>query len=265
MDIFVINLDRRPDRLERFSGLSVRLGFRFQRIAAVDGSTDSLRARAANSPRGFLGWKIDSLSLACFESHRKAWRALLDSQDPYAIVMEDDVVLSEEIQPFLEDGWIPSDADIVRLETYRQPSRFDRQCTAVVAGRAIYRLRSLAHGTGAYIVSRGAAEFLLAQTETITDPVDEALFNDQAPLFSKLRIYQILPAPAVQGFLLAESASEPWSDSAITDMRRKINEDAPNHTGIKTTRLWQFGRASKYYLRDLFLDLRYPRRDVPFR
>jgi GR25 family glycosyltransferase involved in LPS biosynthesis len=40
MKIYVINLDRRPDRLERMQAIADSLGFEFERVSALDAKSD---------------------------------------------------------------------------------------------------------------------------------------------------------------------------------------------------------------------------------
>ena len=90
--IFVLNLDRAPDRwLEAQSELG-RFNLSIQRFSAVDGRKLTARELHANVtrlaqailPKGVVG---------CFLSHRKFWQHVVDNNLSQAIIMEDDVLL----------------------------------------------------------------------------------------------------------------------------------------------------------------------------
>ena len=221
MKLFVINLDRRPDRLRYFTERASELGLEFERVQAVDGESAELQARAEALPLGFTGRKLGSYVVACFESHRAAWSRIRDGDAPYGMVLEDDLVLHKDFPNYTTEGWIPTDADIVRLETTGTRLHLDRASVAEVSGRHVHRLRSTHLGAGAYIVSRSAATWLLENTEVFHDPVDQVLFNDTSPFFGRLATYQISPAPAVQGSLDRAPQEEvgDWATSTLTSAR----------------------------------------------
>lgn len=83
---FVINLDRRPDRLEGISRHLANRGVDFTRWAAVDGAI-------ADDPviREDL---IGPGHAAAMASHRHLWEVIADGGSEVALILEDDVVLS---------------------------------------------------------------------------------------------------------------------------------------------------------------------------
>lgn len=260
MKVHVINLDRRPDRLAFFRDQAAARGFEFERIVAVDGTDPALVARAAALPAGFTGHRRGPFQLACFESHRLAWRAVLDSGDACGIVMEDDVVLAEDFRRLLADGWVPQDADLVRLETYMTPARFDAAPAGQVAGRAIRRMRSTMGGAGAYVIARPAAARLLQATETLFEGVDEVMFNTRSPLFGQLAIYQLIPAPAIQGHRLPPVRGQGWAESSLQAERTEDEGGVPAQTGLRRFKLYW---RAQYWMRRLKARAR-GRIDVPF-
>jgi GR25 family glycosyltransferase involved in LPS biosynthesis len=86
VEIYVINLDRRPDRLERIGSTLTSRNLRFNRVSAVDGS---------ESPVGQT--ELDLLSpgeRAIWSSHQKALDDFLKSDSKYALILEDDANLA---------------------------------------------------------------------------------------------------------------------------------------------------------------------------
>ena len=220
MKAYCINLDRRPDRLQHMTGLLARHGIGFERVAAVDGRDPQVAAAAADCREGMSGHRMSAGAYACFQSHREVWRRLVASGAPHAMVLEDDLLIAEGFAAYLEAGWLPADADLVKLETYQIRLHRDSGPGLAARGRRLYRLRSRHAGTGCYVIARSAAEQLLAATETISDPVDETMFNHASPLFAGLRIYQMVPSPVIQGEGQGEAAGQDgsgWAQSSIPD------------------------------------------------
>ncbi len=80
MDIFLVNLDRQPERLLSAQTQLNRLGLESTRIPAVDMNSLS----AEDSDLVTLGVK------ACWESHRLAFLNLVNSDQSHALILEDD-------------------------------------------------------------------------------------------------------------------------------------------------------------------------------
>ena len=95
MKIYLINLDRHPERLAH---MRKQLdGVAFERISAVDGS------RRPPTTKG-----LTRFELACLESHRTAWRRFLASADSLACFLEDDLHVQPGFAALLsETKWIP--------------------------------------------------------------------------------------------------------------------------------------------------------------
>jgi glycosyl transferase, family 25 len=93
MKVFVINLDRRMDRLESISKTLGGLGIEFERIPAIDGDSIKLEDHVHR----WLSWIYEGCSsplpsvVGCFLSHRKAWQKICDENLDQALILEDDV------------------------------------------------------------------------------------------------------------------------------------------------------------------------------
>ena len=199
MRIFLINLARRPDRLEAMNAAGARLGLTFTRIQALDART----AGALNdyfTDSGPLG-EIPRGDKACLVSHRQAWQQFIVGGDSHAAILEDDVVLSPAAARFLKEAsWIASGIDVVKLEHYgpKGQSVLLSDFLDVGGGFRIARMHSRHTGAAAYILSRRAAQMLLAE-QRFNLPVDHLLFNpNNSPLFQRLKPWQLLPAIARQ-------------------------------------------------------------------
>lgn len=103
MQIFLINLDRRPDRLEQVKTQLEQLGLKFQRISAVDGSQLSADYPLLQKERFLLEQKKPAVigEIGCAESHRLIWKHMIAHNLPFALVLEDDITLNPKLTEFL--------------------------------------------------------------------------------------------------------------------------------------------------------------------
>lgn len=226
MKAYCINLDRRPDRRDHMWSEFERLGVEVERFPAVDGSLPEFSETTAALKPGVSGLRLGAGAYACFQSHRLCWQNLVKSGASYAMVLEDDLVIADGFAEYLADGWVPTDADIVRLETRAVRVHLDRQMIPLGRGRYLGRLRSAHYGTACYVISRPAADRLFRLTETISDAIDEVLFDGCNDVFNKLAIYQMVPSPVIQGDRLMDgNAGGDWSRTSI-DLRFGQGETA---------------------------------------
>ncbi|MBF9030150.1 hypothetical protein HKCCE3408_07070 [Rhodobacterales bacterium HKCCE3408] len=198
---FVINLARRPDRLGRMAEHLAGRGVAFTPIGACDAAdvTDTTldAVISASGPLGALG----NGDRACTVSHTMAWAAFLKTDAAYALILEDDVYLSEDIAACLaDDDWVPH--GLLKLEKFNDGASrilLGREIGQTPTGRAIRPLLSRHAGGGAYILSRASAEAGLAHRGRFSVPVDHALFNQNVSLLARrLKPAMVVPAMATQ-------------------------------------------------------------------
>lgn len=205
---YLINLDRSEDRLAHMRAALGRAGVAFERVAAVDGKAlgeealeDFRRARKAAKPEGWLPGEI-----GCFLSHLEAWRRIAAGPEPHAAVFEDDLHVAADLGRLLDaPGWIPPDADVVRLEANRPMRLACGRPIAAAPGRALYRALSGSPGSAAYVLARRAAAWLAESEPALHTGVDVCLFKPKASAVARrLRRYQVVPAPCVQDGVTGE-------------------------------------------------------------
>jgi glycosyl transferase family 25 len=207
MDIYLINLDRRADRLAAMTAQAARAGLCLTRLAALDASqAKDTSMQGWFAPSGPLG-PLPRGDRCCTLSHRLAWQALLDSGAPHAVVLEDDVRLSPGAGTLLQaSDWVPDDVDLLKLEHYGPrgqrilvtQERVLLSHSSIGASFCMARLASRHTGAAAYLLSRRAAQRLL-EVRTFNLPVDHLLFNpNNSSLFAALKPWQLIPAIARQ-------------------------------------------------------------------
>lgn len=230
MEIFLINLGRRPDRRAAMDEQARRLGLGLTRLDAVDArlvAPETLgRWFRSGGPLG----EIPRGDQCCSLSHRAAWEELLKSGADYAAVLEDDVVLKPGADFVLGGSdWIPEGLDLIKLEHYGPPGQsvLLSDFTDIGRGFRLARLRSRHTGAAAYILSRRAAEILVS-IPRFDLPVDHLLFNpNNSKVFTRLKPWQLLPPIARQQNFVGETSDiEGWRANLrkfdLTYVRREL-------------------------------------------
>lgn len=176
--VYVINLDRSPDRWNDISSRAEKNDVDLVRVSGIDASL------IAPDKREFLDRRLFSIlngrtmlsgEYGCYRSHLKSLRTFLESDNDVAIIMEDDVAfgsdLLERARALL--AAMP-DAEIIKLLNHRTRGLWQKAVTPYgdIIGRCIHGPQG---STACYIVTRVAAEKLLASISTMRFPFDIAL------------------------------------------------------------------------------------------
>ncbi|MBN9218244.1 MAG: glycosyltransferase family 25 protein [Mesorhizobium sp.] len=243
MKCLVINLDRSPDRLVHMTAEFNRIGTAFERVVAVDGYSHPELEQQPQHPM-YGARQLSSSEIACLHSHRACWSIISRGDAPHGAVFEDDVVFSANAGHLLSgSGWIPADADIVKLETYFRKTTIHRTGIPAGHGFSTFRLFKFHPGTGGYIISRQAARDLLDATEKMNFTADDLVFNPAFSNLSSRTIYQLAPALCAQGqfvdsmaaglpSLLDQERETKWASSGLaTKRRRPVGERLRTETG----------------------------------
>lgn len=201
--IFVINLARRPDRLERIGDHLKSRGVTWQRTEAIDATEVSdayLDERVSDTgPLGRFGRGDRTATV----SHMAAWQDFLKSGLAYGLIVEDDAYFSTDLADLLaDDAWIPEGIEVIKLEKFGEGTSrvlLGRRTELPVAGRAAFELQSRHVGGAAYILSRKAAQAGLDMAGRVHVPVDHLWFNPNvSPLARRFRPVMVHPAMATQ-------------------------------------------------------------------
>lgn len=136
---WIINLDRRKDRLERFKKTHPMLADRLMRLSAFEGTKLELTPRLARlfKPHDF-GWKKPIMG--CALSHLALWMQLANEKPEINtyLILEDDARLNPEWkkrwEAAVEDKALPADWDLIYLGGILPPNRqgFESVCVEKV-------------------------------------------------------------------------------------------------------------------------------------
>ena len=111
MKIFLINLDRRPDRLQFVASQLNNLQLDFERISAIDGekiNIETLNDIKINNNRHYIERSrlLSMGEIGCALSHRLIWKRMLEQNLDYALILEDDVTIDAKLLDILTDKTI---------------------------------------------------------------------------------------------------------------------------------------------------------------
>lgn len=177
--IYCVNLDRSPHRwqfmLEQFD----RLGLEFERISAVDGRTINQEnlAKFADVSR-VNDWPdlMTPNAIACSLSHVKAYRRFLEEGAPFAIFMEDDIVLSDDFGAVAKaTAKVLPARSCALLYFHGDEKAFVREDAIKVSpGHILYKALTpwSAYTTGAYVLDRAGAEALIRFNDPVYSTAD---------------------------------------------------------------------------------------------
>ena len=178
MKIFLINLDRSVDRLDAMKTRLDQLDLTFERVSAVDGSKlTEVELSVVKSPsKEFPNWMTLG-EIGCFLSHRKCWQKLVDSEESWAVILEDDCIFSSEAAQYLVNSdWIPSECKLVQL-IFTTGKTYQLRSIDLNENELCLIKNSIPVGAYAYVISREAAQLALGMSKEITEPVDNFLFG----------------------------------------------------------------------------------------
>ncbi len=188
---FYINLDSRPDRREHTEQQLARIGLTAERVSAVTpaGIPPERIAAAARH--------MSATELACSFSHRKIWQIMVERQLSGALILEDDALLSTAIASIMAMTNLAETCDALQFESHPTNALVGPP-VALVDGVSRRRLMSSSLGTCAYYITGEFAGRMLARQDLDTLAVDRILLGRGGGIIYASRIYQAVPALAVQ-------------------------------------------------------------------
>ena len=214
---FVISIPtadkRRNHIIQQFGQKKIPFEF-FDAFTPSERLNDHLQRYLPNvaaTPRLTMGEK------GCLMSHFMLWKKCVDDGLDYITLFEDDILLGENAEQFLaEDEWLKvrfnfQEIFVLRLETFLMPVKIEKQQGILpFQQREIDILKSKHFGTAGYVISHGAAKYLIEVFEKFSSeeikPIDEIMFNQLIDI-SGYQVYQLNPAICVQELQLNQENS----------------------------------------------------------
>jgi glycosyl transferase, family 25 len=193
----------------------------FLRIAAVNGA--QLRSRRDSFWSDPIRSHLGAGETGCLLSHVRAWRVIAQADGEHGLVLEDDIHVSNDFADLIRTMSLdPTEFCVHKLETFRANVTLRRQPTYTARNRRAHKLETNHGGSGAYIINKGVAAFLLNYVDSFTEAMDIELFDPHRRTIKGLTIYQWVPAPCIQDFLVHESKSKRRFPSNIGSDRSDV-------------------------------------------
>lgn len=172
----IIHLARAAERRAHVETLINNMPIACEVLAACDSRAMSDAERAAiYIPTGLhqpsYPFTMTHGEIACFASHRKAWQRIIDLGWDYGFIIEDDIALGPDFAATL-------DFNVRNLQSgayVRMPQHCKETVARTVAkegDKLLFVPQHVRLGMVAQVVTRGAAQALLAQTTRFDRPVD---------------------------------------------------------------------------------------------
>lgn len=186
---FVINLDRRPDRLERVTKHLQEFGVKtFQRVSAVDGMNEEdelsrrvVRHSSKKPPQTITCWQRGTLG--CLKSHLKALElaqeTLSKNEKQKALILEDDCVFIDNAASMLKKSLseLPNDWEVLMLGAI-----YARAPGYVLGAQSVMRVWE-ARAAHAYVVNPQSCTLLINRIRTLLESETIIPFDEMFVLY----------------------------------------------------------------------------------
>jgi glycosyl transferase family 25 len=179
-NIWIINLDKSIDRMEKIKNNFDKFGIKYNRFSAIYGKNVSEEYMKFNvnfvCKRLLCNYGI----IGCAASHKKLWQQLINSNENFYIIFEDDIEINEKsfdiikkIIPFLEKK--EHDIDYINLSCVNFGCTIEE--TEFTIDNYNFGKPYMPLQTGSYIITKKGAKKLLNNIINTTYHVDfEILF-----------------------------------------------------------------------------------------
>lgn len=197
LPIYVINLDRRPDRWRAISGDLNQIGLMAHRISAIDAQFLARQTEDGHGNGNELTRVMGVGEEACLLSHCKALNEFLLSSHPAALILEDDAEVSSDISGCLQSiDWWSRITGLLQLGLLVEKVRLmGPDIGQTPCGRRLYPILYRSGGTAGYLINRETAQIILNHCTEPPMPIDHLLFNMyRSPLARRLKPVQVNPA-----------------------------------------------------------------------
>lgn len=202
LQVFVINLAHRTDRMLVMRQQLSAQAIAFTRIEAVNGLGDADIGYPKSHPN------LSKAEFACYLSHVKCWETFVESGEAYALILEDDVAIGPSLSDVLRNPeFFNHGHAITRLEVRNSRVTLARKPLKTIGKFTLYAKMAYNGGTGAYVLTRDYAKYLLAQHAAPHLPVDDLVLDPSNTQYDTNYPVQVTPALCMQFLYLDTSES----------------------------------------------------------
>jgi glycosyl transferase family 25 len=238
LGVYLINLDRSPDRLATMQRRLDALGLTFVRVPAVDGAREPELVATVDRElyRRTHGRGLRVGEIGCYMSHLAVMRRFLADGPDLALVLEDDAVLAPTLPALIDHVChepLPRDWDMLKLESRRRGRPLELRQLDAGHRLCINLYRST--GSAGYLLTRHAAATYLQHLLPMRLPFDHAF--DRGALMG-LRVREVRPLP-ISGIDPTDTAGSTIAVTPVTDKARGLAKLPPllDRTRAETARV----------------------------
>ena len=192
--IFVINLDDSIIRFRKIKSQLENQNLVFERISAVDlrKNNNNHLLKYYNKRKNYYGYKryLSLGEIGCYLSHRNCWEKILKEPIDYAIILEDDVTLINDLNEVIRcinscnlNFW-------EYLKIGETPVKRTHKIIKTIGKFSFVRYKKLPICAFAQIVNKAGAKKLLENSQSIYRPVD---IDIQYTWKNKVKAFGLLP------------------------------------------------------------------------
>ncbi|MDG1752370.1 MAG: glycosyltransferase family 25 protein [Thalassotalea sp.] len=121
--VYIINLDCAPDRMTNMHEQLISLNLEYSRIPAVKGADLSeIEINQVYSPalnKKYFRANLSLGEIGCYMSHRNIWRKMVDENIAFAVILEDDMLLTSQFTDIFQHTDIMKQYDLIKLADNR--------------------------------------------------------------------------------------------------------------------------------------------------
>lgn len=191
---FFINLDRSANRRTFIEAEAYRIRLNIERVPAVEGLAvpDWLRAEFLN-PDNTIASSLIPGEVGCYASHLTVYKRMVLDGLPYALVLEDDVGLSDDLQQTLAEtvAAAPAGWDYIHLSGIVRRTVYS--VAELSGGRHLVRHSRIPTNTGGYLISLSGAMKMLEPGLRVR-PIDQ---DFRYPWVRGLDFLAVYPSPVI--------------------------------------------------------------------
>ena len=172
--IYFIVMKKYPERVRNIQEIIEKYQMKKVHIFdAIDGDTiDKNQLLKDNQITPSMYEKLRSGAIGCALSHIALWKQLVSSQDPYWVIFEDDITLTNDVDQQLNLflSHLPDDFDIAQIYLSKNRDVSNLSHNQIV--NEYVKTGYPQNGTVAYIISRKGAKKLLKYCQPIHHAID---------------------------------------------------------------------------------------------
>ena len=210
-NIFIINLKRRPDRLDKVKKRLSKYNINYEIIEAIDGR-DIKITQIFNDLKKNKLTKLNTLGeLGCIMSHIKAIKLAKERNYKNILILEDDILINKNIESMLwKINTVPSGWELLYLGCSHLYGTVDYN---LLKYSNYYRVKKDTYGTFAYVLSQTVYDIMINKLSEYRIPADTCL-ETIIERYNSYAIYEYI-------FL---------ADLSESDIRKEVRKTKPGWT-----------------------------------